>query len=192
MAADPEFMTDSELSRREMFANAYCVHGALSKAAQVAGYTGNNNTLRKQGWRLISEPAVKARIEQIRADALLELGITQRAILGEYARIAFADLGECFDENGDLRKINDIPINTRRALAGFEITTKTFGEDGESIEKKVKMAGKEAALAKLGAHLNMFKTGEDDKGIDAKTFLALLMAGRSRVDNDRGHGGAGS
>lgn len=187
-AVDPDFLSDAELARREAFAAAYCAYGVLAKSAKSAGYKGNDNTLRKQGWRLFGEPAVKARIDEIRADCLSELKITQRRVLGEYARIAFFDIGECFDPNGELRKMGDIPRDTRLALAGYKIVEKSFGEQGDSVEKDVKACSKIDALNKLGAHLKLFKD-EGNAGsageVSAETFLAVLLAAQNRVREGR-------
>lgn len=189
---DEAFLTDGELARREAFVQAYCAHGSLKKAAELAGYGGNDNSLRKQGWRLINEPAVKARIDQLRADLIQELQITQRAVLAEYKRIAFFDIGQCFDESGNLLPMSQIPEDARRALAGFEFIKKEMGsgEDAMMIEeRKVKATSKTDALAKLGAHLGMFKSELDRGGIDPELFLQVMLEGRNRAMKERGQRG---
>lgn len=185
---DPAFLTDAELARREAFAQAYCACGKLSEAALTAGFTGTSQSLRTTGFRLFNEPAVKARIEAIRSDLYKELGITHRGILAEYARIAFFDLGKCFDEHGNLLPMNEIPEDTRRALAGHETkqTLMGSGDDAmEIIEKKVKATSKTDALAKLGNHLGMFKTGDDKPQLTAEEFIRAMIEARQRIELDR-------
>lgn len=181
---DPEFLTDAELARREAFAQAYVALGHYGPAAEKAGYTGKPDSLRKQGWRLINEPAVRARVEAIRENALLELGITQRDVLAELHRMAFFDIGKCFDENGNMLPANEIPLNTRRALAGYEIEEKTFGGGDDVVtivNRKIKGPNKDAALDKLRQHVGLMTPQERGDSLTLDSFLARLSAGVERA-----------
>lgn len=183
---DPEFLTDAELARREAFAQAYVALGKYGPAAAKAGYTGKAESLRKQGWRLINEPAVRARVEEIRENALLELGITQRDVLAELHRQAFFDIGKCFDENGCLLQPHQIPLNTRRALVGYEIEEKTFGGGDDVmtiVNRKIKGPNKDAALDKLRQHVGLMTPQERGDSLTLDTFLARLAAGVDRARN---------
>lgn len=182
---DPEFMSEADLNLREVFAQAYVAHGKLAKAAEIAGYKGNTRTLTTAGYRLINEPAVKARIDEIRDNVLQDLRITQKDVLGELVRIGFADIGEITDEQGDLLPLKQIPKDTRRAISSYKVKRTVFGEDGESIEKEVKFESKKAALDKLGQHAGLWNKENDKPGVSAEDFLRALMEGVARASQRR-------
>jgi len=172
-------VTEPELLRREAFAQAYVALGTQVGAARRAGYTGDN--IRKTAGRLMNEPAVRARIAEIQKDMIRRIQVDQTTVLAELTRIAFADPGKIVDERGELLPLNDIPEDTRRALAGYKVTRKVFGEDGESVEREVKFINKEGALDKLGKHLGLWK-GDDDGGkFTAEAFVKAMLEARERV-----------
>lgn len=178
---DPDFLTDGELYRREAFAQAYLAKGNASEAARTAGYTGTH--VRGTASRLLKEPAVQKRIMELRTDLLQELGITQRAILAEYARIAFFDLRQCFDEHGNLLSMEKMPPDAARVLAVYEVETRTFGAGDDAMDivnKKIKTHSKMDALDKLRSHVGL-ATPAEKATVDATTFLQMLLAGRERA-----------
>lgn len=179
---DPAFLSEADMQKRELFAQAYVAHGNIGDAALAAGYSGSRPVLRKSGYRIYCEPWVKARIEEIRKDLLSELRITQRKVLGELARIAFADIGNITDENGELLPLKSIDENTRRAISSYKTKRMSFGEDGESIEREVRFESKSAALEKLGKHTGLFGKADDNApGVAAEDFMRALGEGIARV-----------
>jgi phage terminase small subunit len=80
-------------------------------------------------------------------------------VLKEYARIAFADIAQAYDDRGNLLPVQQMPEDIRRALAGVEVT-ELFG-DGKAIGrlKRVRFAQKVPALDSLAKHLGMFQDG---------------------------------
>lgn len=180
---DPTFLTESELARRELFAQAYCAHGTLTASAEAAGYTGTKESLRKTGWRIYHEPAVQVRIAKIREDALKRHQITQDYVLSQYKRLADFDLGKCFTEDGSLKNIADIDHDTRQCLAGFEITHKVLGSGDDAMEiteKKVKAFSKTDALDKLRHQVGL-ATPQEKGEMTVESFIAALTAARSRA-----------
>lgn len=183
---DPEFLSEADMAKREAFAQAFVALGTLTDAAQTAGYTGTRQSLRKSGWRLYNEPWVKARIEEIRADLLAELRITQRSVLAELSRIGFADMGNVVDEHDRIKPLKDIHPDTRRALAKYKQTRRIImngdAEPIEEIETEVNFEGKTAALDKLGKHTGLFGKADDDgPGVAAEDFIRALGEGIARV-----------
>lgn len=179
---DPSFLSEADMQKRELFAQAYVAHGNIGDAAMAAGYKGSRATLRTAGYRLYGEPWVKARIKEITADLLSELRITQRKVLGELARIGFYDIGNITSADGEILPLPEIPEETRRAISSYETKRMSFGEDGESIERKVRFESKQAALEKLGKHAGLFGKADDDApGVAAEDFMRALGEGIARV-----------
>lgn len=185
--ADPEahglaIITEPELHRREAFAQAFVATGVASEAARKAGYTGTPKVIAQIAHRLMGEPLVRQRIRKIQDDVIARIKVDQTAVLAELTRIAFLDPGEIFDEKGELRMMHQIPEDVRRAISGYKVTTKTFGKDGESVEKEVKFVSKEGALEKLGKHLGLWKADTDDGKFTAEAFLKAMLEARERVN----------
>jgi len=178
-----------EMQRREAFAQAFVQTGNKTKAAGMAGFTGTPASLARRGAYLMQEPAVRKRVQQIQQNLLLKFELTTEDVIAELARGAFCDPGEAFDANGDPLPIPEIPENVRRAVAGYKVVRKTFGEDGESVEKELKFMNKESCLDKLGKHLGLWKDDNDSGGrFSADQFLSLMLAARRREGEMRVHG----
>ena len=173
-------VTEPELHRREAFAQAFVALGNATKAAERAGYTGKH--VKVTAGRLMAEPSVRARIAEIQRDVIRRIKVDQTTVLAELTRIAFADPGRIVDDRGELLPLNEIDEDTRRALGGYKVVRKTFGEDGESVEREVKFISKEAALDKLGKHLGLWKAETDDGKFTAEAFVKAMLEARERVN----------
>jgi len=173
-------VTEPELLRREAFAQAYVALGTQAGAARRAGYTGNR--VGEIARRLMNEPAVRERIAEIQRDMIRRIKVDQTTVLAELTRIAFADPGKIVDNKGELLPLNEIDEDTRRALAGYKVTRKVFGEDGESVEKEVKFINKEGALDKLGKHLGLWKGDDDSSKFTPEAFVKAMLEARERVN----------
>ena len=76
----------------------------------------------------------------------------------EMARIAFVNPKDFFDDDGNLKNINDIPDEVARAISSFEVNMETDKDTGDvTYTKKLKMWDKTKNLESLGRYLGMFK-----------------------------------
>ena len=89
---------------------------------------------------------------------MAKMEISEKTILEELARIAFLDLGECYDEDGYLLPLSEMGEDARRALAAIESVQLPSKDDGDlpRVLKKIKAESKIKALELLGKHLAMF------------------------------------
>lgn len=134
-----------------------------TEAALRAGYS--KKTAYAQGSDLLKHPEICQYIQgqmDLRAGRVL---VNADDVLREILRIATADIAAAFDADGKLRPLDEIPEDTRRAIAGVEILEE-WGGAGESrsligYTKKIKFWDKVRALELLGKHLRLFGTGED-------------------------------
>jgi len=120
--------------------------------------------LRSSCGRIELKPEVQARIAELQQrveDGIVEkktAGITQ--VLEEFGHLAFLDVGDAFDENGNLLPIKQMPEGVRRAISGIEYED-VFSGRGEEREctgriAKVKFVDKKGALDSIAKHLGMF------------------------------------
>jgi len=148
-----EDATISLTDRQKLFCIEYInanFNGA--QAARKAGY--EPNSAHEQAARLIANDNIKSYIEVLKKDLGLRLGITQDRIAQEMAKIAFFNIADILEDNGNLKPISEIPRDLAANIAGIEIVSFDSGEDkGVSTLKKIKLNDKQAALTGLNKML---------------------------------------
>ena len=124
-------------------------------------------------------------VQERKAKASENLGITRERVLREYACIAFSDPSQIYDEAGTLKNIHDIPEETRRAMAGLDLS-----DDGKS---KIKLWDKKGALNDLGKHLGLFEPDPSEtsrQGLcspEDMAEMAVMIADATRkIDKAKG------
>lgn len=172
--------------KQERFVQEYVVDLNATQAAIRAGYS--EDTAYSQGQRLLKNVEVQSFVEKARNEQAKRTGVTADTILFELLRIARSDLGQAFDDNGNLLPIKEIPEDVRRAISGVE----TFEEfDGHGVERvkigetrKLKFWDKTRALELLGKHLGLYveKVDHTSGGLPVKFSLTLDNANANRKD----------
>jgi len=146
--------------QQEKFVEEYLVDLNGKQAAIRAGYSPKSAKVTAS--RLLTNANVIEAIQKERDRDSRKTGITRQKVLKELGRLAFLDLREFFDEEGNLKQVKDLSDDAVAALAGVDISTDylTKGDDKAfSITKKIKVTRKEKALEMLSKHLGLF----DDK-----------------------------
>ncbi len=154
------FGAEGNLTAKEaLFVHHYVTNGYnAAAAARAAGFA--ESSANTQGAKLVAKPRVKAAIDALIAPTLKKLNVTKDRIIEELALIAFSDIGEAFNANGDLLPIHDMPESIRRALSGIDVDMlfEGRGEDKEHVgfTKKIRTWEKTKAIELLGKHLKMW------------------------------------
>jgi|GEM_PF-217524 len=78
--------------QQETFVNEYLLDFNSTRAAMAAGYS--KHTAYAIGYELLRRPVVQRRLQEVAEQDAIRLGITRDRILLEYARIAFANVGD--------------------------------------------------------------------------------------------------
>jgi phage terminase small subunit len=192
-----------ELSAKQrQFALEYLKDLNATQAAVRAGYSAK--TAYAQGSRLLSKAEVQAFIAARQSKRAEKLEISAQRVLEEMARVAFADIGAAFDENGGLLPIHRMPEDTRRALASVESDELSDGAGSERASigttRKVKMFDKLRSLEMLGKHLGLFEEGANRAKADTTgevvirrrapdgSLLEVSVGGTANSDRPVGHG----
>ncbi len=139
--------------------------------------------------RLLAKAIIKSELEAAEKEHARRCSISARRVLREIASLAFADIGDAFDDdkfNADLpkpRPLTKMPAATRRAIQSVKVKRRKLkGEDDEIYEIEeieYKLADKLSALEKLCKHLGLTSDGsaiekllamieEEKRGGDAK------------------------
>jgi phage terminase small subunit len=144
-------------ARQQKFVLEYQLDQVATQAARRAGYAPRSAAVTAS--RLLTKANIREAIAKAQAKAAAKAEVTVERVLKEYARIAFADIAQAYDDHGNLLPVTQMPEDIRRALIGVEIA-ELYG-DGERIGqlKKLRFAHKVSALDSLARYLGMFQEG---------------------------------
>jgi len=146
-------MTEKE----ERFCLAYPGEAKFNgtRAAEIAGFTGDNTTLSSTAHALLEKPEIKEEIKKQTERRLKDAGYQVDAVVAELLNIAFYDITDFQDDVGAL----DLTRKGLPTSAIQEITQKVLmGESGESKavkQVKIKFHDKIKALEMLSKLLDM-------------------------------------
>ena len=159
--------------KRKAFAVEYLKDFNATQAAIRAGYSANG--AEATGYQLLRNPQIAAVIDDLCHAAEAATLITKERILREYARLAFFDPSQLYDDGGNLKPINALDKDTAAALTGMDIETLARGDEIIRI-RKYRFDSKKGALdslAKISAMLIERKelTGKNGAPIDVRHAL---------------------
>lgn len=149
------------------FAREYAVDlngtAALIRARATLGLKGSRKTAAKDASKLVSQGKVRAAVREFEKSNFAELaastGVSSKNVLQRVLEIAEADIGEAFDDDGNLRPISEIPVRLRRAISMIESFEEYQGQ-GEKREaigmtRRIRLIDKNPALTNLMKHLKL-------------------------------------
>lgn len=158
--------------KKRLFVQEYIIDFNATQAAIRAGYS--RKTAYSQGQRLLKDVEIQAKIQAEQSKRSKRTKITQDKVLKEYAKLAFLDPRQFYNENGDLLAVPDLPKDVAAALSGMDVIT-SFNKDSESVDtiKKIKFSDKKAALDSVAKHLGMF-SDKAEQGLTLAATQAIL------------------
>lgn len=122
---------------------------------------------------------IQARIEQARLEAQARTEVTVDRVLNEFAKIAFADLGDYMTWGPDGVTLKHKEELTDAQISVVAEATETVTEFGRNL--KLKLHDKIGALNALGKHLGMFKDKLELSG--SVNFNPLTSATHDELDD---------
>jgi len=138
-----------------------------------AGYKARGNSAESKASRLVRNGKVRAVYDKARESAAQKAEVSQQRIMEEYAKVAFLDPRQFFDEDGNLIPVHDLDEDVSAALGGMDVFHRRTASGDIETTKKIKFLDKKGALDSLARIMGMFK----DKvgvGLDAETLSAIL------------------
>jgi len=170
--------------RQERFCQEYIKDLNGTQAALRAGYCpGNEDAAAVQASKFLRNTKINARIAELKSEQFKRTMLSADRILEEIARLAMVDIGQAFDDMGQLKPLSEIPEDVRRAMAGVEVNELFDGQGDQKsvigLAKRVKFYDKTKALELLGKHKKLFT---DVIEVDVTDKLAeSIMAARKRA-----------
>lgn len=189
----PEDRPNTEHCRtRKGYEQECAVQDAIARdniSAAGKSQTGNRMAMYKA--------TAQEKLQLRRAQHVEKLRINAENVLREYARIAFFDVKNLFDDDGNPLPLTELDDNTSAAIAGVDVQ-KLGKDEGFAQIVKYKLADKLRALDALAKRLNLFdetqkhviegninigKMSKTEKARRVAFLLAEAIKERQKQDN---------
>jgi len=138
--------------KQAAFVEEYLIDLNQTQAAIRAGYSPRSAS--RIGDQLMDHSGVRDAVARAKAERSKRTGVNADRVVRELARVAFSQPGKVirFDDATVLKDATEDELAAISAVRVKVIPT----EDGEGIEREIRMADKVKALELLGKHLGMF------------------------------------
>jgi phage terminase small subunit len=166
--------------KQALFVVEYLKDLNATQAAIRAGYSAD--TAQKNAHRLMAIEGVKQAIAAGTAKQLEAAELSAARVLEEYRRVAFANIQDFHDSEGNLKAISELTREQASALAGVEILKRnlTAGDGVLDTVYKIKLWDKLKALQDLAKYFGLLVEKVEVSG-ELSMVEARLLAGRKRV-----------
>ncbi|MEZ2659298.1 terminase small subunit [Aneurinibacillus aneurinilyticus] len=151
--------------KQQRFVDEYLIDLNATQAAIRAGFSVK--TAEQQGHQLLKKTSVSEAIAKAMAERSKRTSVSQDRIVQQLAKIAFSDLKDYVEWNGDSITLKDSDEVDGSVIQSI---TETMLPKG-GIKKEIKLNDKMKALELLGKHLGMFK---DNVNINANMGVTIV------------------
>jgi phage terminase small subunit len=164
----------------ELFAHEYANGATLSRAASLAKINAKTRT-----HDLLKRPDVQTRIRELNAHQLANINVNAERVKRELARIAFADVRDLYDNEGNLIPPHLMDDDTAATISSIDVEVRWEGRGDAAVPvttKKIRRTDKMAALALLARHFKV--VGDESDGVNAlaSALADRLKSARRRVE----------
>jgi phage terminase small subunit len=157
--------------KQSLFIKEYIIDFNAAAAARRAGYS--ERTSKEIGFEHLTKPHIQAAVQAEKDKRSARTEISQDRVLKEYARLAFLDPREFYDESGNLVPIHKLSDDAAACISGID-TKRIMGEDDQVCELvKIKLTDKRASLSDVSRHLGMF---EKDNAQPMQAAIAAILS----------------
>ena len=147
--------------REQLFVDEYLIDLDASRAYRTVYPRTPYSIARRMGDHWRNQPHISREIDAARAAQRRRTNITADRVIRELARIAFSDVADIFDTDGNLRPVRNIPIEARRAISGIKVSRQRVisrGRGRPTITEQIietRFWDKSTALHKLFEHMGL-------------------------------------
>lgn len=153
--------------KQKRFADEYLIDLNATQAAIRAGYSPRSAG--EQASRLLKNAKVRAYIDERMAELSRRTGVNQERILRELARIAFVNAPDLINM-ADATVREDATVDDMAAIASVRVKIIPT-ENGQGIEREIRLADKIRALDLLGKRFAMWTERQQ---IDANFGVQII------------------
>lgn len=165
--------------KQQRFIAEYLVDLNATQAAIRAGYSPK--TANEQAARLLANASVAAEVAKRTQAQLVKAELTADRVLEEMRRLAFSDVRNLFDAQGNLKPLQQLSAEDAACIAGLEVVIKNAkaGDGVTDTVHKIKIWDKTRTLEMLGKHFALLVERVHHTAEDA--LIAALQNGRKRA-----------
>ena len=163
--------------KQQLFCDEYLIDLNATQAAIRAGYSPDS--ARQIGAENMAKPSIRAYIDKAMAERSKRTGINQDRIIMELARIGLINPDKLINF-GEATVRQDASEDDMAAIASVKVKT-IPSDDGDIVEREVKLHDKIKALELCGKHLGMFK---DNLNINATVNHGKLDSILKQLEDD--------
>lgn len=113
--------------------------------------------------KIKSIPEISEYIEKVKKDIAERNKVTIDKCVKALDAMAFFNIKDLLNDDGTLKKLNDIPEDALMAIEGFEIDEITTKENSIGVNKKIKLSSRRANLIELMKHLGGYEKDNQQK-----------------------------
>lgn len=137
--------------KQSAFVAEYLIDLNATQAAIRAGYSVK--TAKSVGAENLTKPDIDAAIQEALQKRAERTEISQDRVLEEYAKLAFHNPQDFYDDQGNLIEVHKLPRDVAAAITSMEVSVDA---EGKSKLQKIKLADKKGSLDSVARHLGMF------------------------------------
>lgn len=170
-------------AKHARFVAEYLIDLNASAAYRRAGYAAKDADVNASA--LMGNHGIQAAIAAGKARQLSENELSAARTLEELRRLAFANIRNYFDADGDVKPPQSLSVEDGAAVVGFEVLIKNAkaGDGVTDTIHKFRLADKVRALEALAKHQGLLV--EKFELVDSAARVARLQAARVRAAADR-------
>ncbi|MGI9502136.1 MAG: terminase small subunit [Geminicoccaceae bacterium] len=161
--------------KQERFCQEYIIDGNATRSALMAGYSeATSRTIASEN---LTKLDIRNRIDELEADRLASLKITQEKVILQTARLAMSDMRDYYHSDGRIKRIEELSDDAAAAITGIKVTKKRTYEEAEGeppeYEEVVefKLADKKGPLELLGKHHKLFTEKVEHTGANGTPLI---------------------
>jgi phage terminase small subunit len=165
--------TNEQLTpQQQRFCEEYLVSFNAYKSAIAAGYS--QSTARKA--EILHLPQVQAFLKAGMKKTSERLQVTHDMVLRELYKIAFANMGDYYDENAVLKPINQLSDDQKAAISQYQLID-CIGDYQERAGElsKIKLHNKLSALDKIARHIGFYLKKSESRRSESPEVIEELV-----------------
>ena len=134
--------------KQQRFCDEYLIDMNATRAALRAGYTQAT----AMNGQLMEMPKIQAYLKERTAQAAQKLQVRHETLLGELMKVAFANMGDYFGDDGRVKPMQDIVDDKKSAIWSLKVSE---GKYGTTLQ--LRLHNKLAALEKIAKHIKFYE-----------------------------------
>lgn len=155
--------------KQEKFCQEYLIDLNGTQAAIRAGYS--KNSANEQAAQNLAKLSIINRLNELRKGLSEKVGITQKMVLDELAKIGFSNIKDYMDGHLSMKNLNEVEEDKAAAIGSIKKTVSTF-EGGETVYTEFKLHDKIKSLELIGKHLGFFEKDNNAKVVVYNTEVS--------------------